>query len=64
MRDLLLEPGYDGKMIKWLSKSEGVFLIIDSNEVARLWGEKKNNKKPMTYEKLSRSLRYEFETCL
>ncbi|KAH9491001.1 ETS- transcription factor Elf-3 [Bulinus truncatus] len=57
MRDLLRSPNNQG-IIEWISKPEGVFRVVNSTEVARLWGEKKKNKKKMTYEKLSRSLRY------
>ncbi|KAI8780807.1 myb protein I [Biomphalaria glabrata] len=57
MRDLLRSPNNQG-IIEWISKPEGVFRVVNSSEVARLWGEKKKNKKKMTYEKLSRSLRY------
>uniref|UniRef100_A0A0B6ZJP0 ETS domain-containing protein n=1 Tax=Arion vulgaris TaxID=1028688 RepID=A0A0B6ZJP0_9EUPU len=57
MRNLLQNSEYEG-IIEWISKSEGVFRVMNSTEVARLWGEKKKNKKQMTYEKLSRSLRY------
>ncbi|BFZ15742.1 hypothetical protein BsWGS_18781 [Bradybaena similaris] len=57
MRDLLHSSESQG-IIEWISKPEGVFRVMNSTEVARLWGEKKKNKKKMTYEKLSRSLRY------
>ncbi|CAG5128533.1 unnamed protein product [Candidula unifasciata] len=57
MRDLLHSSENQG-IIEWISKPDGVFKVINSTEVARLWGEKKKNKKKMTYEKLSRSLRY------
>ncbi|CAL1526371.1 unnamed protein product [Lymnaea stagnalis] len=57
MRDLLRSPSSQG-IIEWISRPEGVFRVVNSTEVARLWGEKKKNKKKMTYEKLSRSLRY------
>ncbi|CAG5114842.1 unnamed protein product [Candidula unifasciata] len=57
MRDLLHTA--DGRgIIEWISRQDGVFRVVNSSEVARLWGEKKKNKKQMTYEKLSRSLRY------
>ena len=45
------------RVIQWESREEGVFRIIDSKEVASLWGKHKGNEK-MTYEKLSRALRY------
>ncbi|GFN83573.1 ets-related transcription factor elf-5 [Plakobranchus ocellatus] len=58
MRDLLKDPSRRGDIIEWISEKEGVFRVVNSAEVARLWGEKKKNKKEMTYEKMSRSLRY------
>uniref|UniRef100_A0A0B6ZIL1 ETS domain-containing protein n=1 Tax=Arion vulgaris TaxID=1028688 RepID=A0A0B6ZIL1_9EUPU len=57
IRDLLHSIDSQG-IIDWISKEDGVFHVKNSTEVARLWGEKKKNKKQMTYEKLSRSLRY------
>lgn len=56
MRDLLHSANSSG-IIEWISQIDGVFRVLNSTEVARLWGEKKKNKKKMTYEKLSRSLR-------
>lgn len=41
---------------RWEDELEGVFRIVESEKLARLWGEKKNNQK-MTYEKLSRAMR-------
>ncbi|XP_025085046.1 ets DNA-binding protein pokkuri-like isoform X1 [Pomacea canaliculata] len=58
IRDLLCDPEHCPRIISWENEREGVFRVVHSTEVARLWGEKKNNKKTMTYEKLSRSLRY------
>lgn len=42
---------------RWEDPIEGVFRIVESEKLARLWGEKKNNQK-MTYEKLSRAMRF------
>jgi len=42
--------------VKWEDKQHGVFSIVDSKRMAKLWGEHKRNA-TMTYEKLSRSLR-------
>lgn len=58
MRDLLKDPRTRGDIIEWISEKDGVFRVVNSAEVAKLWGEKKKNKKEMTYEKMSRSLRY------
>eukprot|EP00794_Sanderia_malayensis_P018149 gene18149-19959_t len=43
--------------ITWVAKSEGLFQIIDSTTIARLWGAMKGNSR-MTHEKLSRALRH------
>jgi hypothetical protein len=46
------------KIIQWEDRAEGVFRIVNSKAVAKLWGEQKDNRKTkMTYEKLSRALR-------
>jgi hypothetical protein len=44
-------------IIRWENRSEGIFRIIDSKQVAQLWGRRKRNT-TMTYEKLSRALRW------
>jgi len=59
MRALLEDATYNPQYIRWENKDEGVFRIVpgQSKHVARLWGLKKNNP-TMTFDKLSRSLRY------
>ncbi|XP_071993606.1 ETS domain-containing protein Elk-4 isoform X2 [Engystomops pustulosus] len=52
---LLEEPGNDD-LICWTS-NDGEFKLLKAEEVARLWGERKN-KPSMNYDKLSRALRY------
>jgi len=49
--------GAGEELVRWENREKGVFLIVNSKEVAELWGKRKRNEK-MTYEKLSRSLRY------
>lgn len=44
------------RIIQWEDQSDGVFRIINSKEVAKLWGKCKRNEQ-MNYEKLSRALR-------
>ena len=44
------------KIIQWENKELGVFRIVNSKEVAFLWGQHKSSNK-MTFEKLSRALR-------
>lgn len=43
--------------IKWVNKSEGTFRFMDTVEVSRRWGQKKQ-KADMNFEKLSRGIRY------
>jgi hypothetical protein len=48
-------------IICWTTNEEnGEFKLIDAEEVARLWGLKKN-KTNMNYDKLSRALRYYYD---
>ena len=59
MRSLLDDPTYNPAFIRWENKEKGVFRIVpgQSKNIAKLWGIKKNNP-TMTFDKLSRSLRY------
>ncbi|KAM8976302.1 ETS domain-containing protein Elk-4 [Pelodytes ibericus] len=52
---LLQEPQHK-KLICWTS-NDGEFKLLQAEEVARLWGVRKN-KPSMNYDKLSRALRY------
>ena len=56
IRDLLHKPEYCPSMVRWENVEEGVFRIVKSEDLARLWGNIKNNPR-MTYEKLSRAMR-------
>uniref|UniRef100_UPI0037E948EF ETS domain-containing protein Elk-4 n=1 Tax=Semicossyphus pulcher TaxID=241346 RepID=UPI0037E948EF len=55
---LLLDPSND-KLICWTNE-EGEFKLLQAEEVARLWGARKN-KPNMNYDKLSRALRYYYD---
>lgn len=59
MRSLLDDPAYNPSFIRWENKEKGVFRIVpgQSKNIAKLWGIKKNNP-TMTFDKLSRSLRW------
>ncbi|KAM9759250.1 ETS domain-containing protein Elk-4 isoform 2-T2 [Menidia menidia] len=55
---LLLDPSND-QLICWTNE-EGEFKLLQAEEVARLWGARKN-KPNMNYDKLSRALRYYYD---
>ncbi|XP_016282302.1 ETS domain-containing protein Elk-1 isoform X4 [Monodelphis domestica] len=58
----LLKEQSNGHLIAWTS-SDGEFKLVDAEEVARLWGLRKN-KTNMNYDKLSRALRYYYDKSL
>ncbi|KAM9301706.1 ETS homologous factor [Gastrophryne carolinensis] len=60
IRDILLTPEKNPGLIRWEDRSEGIFRFLKSEAVAQLWGKKKNNSS-MTYEKLSRAMRYYYK---
>jgi len=60
IRDLLKSSHYNPDYIRWEDSSSGVFRIVHSEAVAKAWGKKKNNPR-MTYEKLSRAMRYYYK---
>uniref|UniRef100_A0A8C4QS13 Transcription factor Spi-C n=1 Tax=Eptatretus burgeri TaxID=7764 RepID=A0A8C4QS13_EPTBU len=58
----LLQILQDQKMahcVWWVDRSKGIFQFSSRNkeELARTWGQRKGNRKPMTYQKLARALR-------
>lgn len=61
IRDLLLKPEYCPSLICWENHDEGIFRFVRSDKVAELWGTIKDNPK-MTYEKLSRAMRYYYKS--
>lgn len=61
IRDLLKKPEYCPSLICWENHDEGVFRFVRSDKVAELWGTIKENPR-MTYEKLSRAMRYYYKS--
>ncbi|XP_024900284.1 ETS-related transcription factor Elf-3 isoform X2 [Pteropus alecto] len=60
IRDILIQPELNEGLMKWEDRQEGVFKFLRSEAVAQLWGQKKRNSS-MTYEKLSRAMRYYYK---
>lgn len=58
---LLLDRSQE-QLICWTNQ-EGEFKLLQAEEVAKLWGARKN-KPNMNYDKLSRALRYYYEKVL
>ena len=62
----LLKVLVDGKhtaIIRWMSREEGTFRVIDSEALAKLWGLHKN-RPFMNYDKMSRAMRYYYHKHL
>uniref|UniRef100_A0A3B3VYD5 E74-like factor 3 (ets domain transcription factor, epithelial-specific ) n=1 Tax=Poecilia latipinna TaxID=48699 RepID=A0A3B3VYD5_9TELE len=60
IRDILIHPEKNQGLMKWEDRREGVFKFLKSEAVAQMWGQKKKNTS-MTYEKLSRAMRYYYK---
>uniref|UniRef100_A0A8V5HCE0 ETS-related transcription factor Elf-3 n=1 Tax=Melopsittacus undulatus TaxID=13146 RepID=A0A8V5HCE0_MELUD len=60
IRDILIHPELNEGLMKWEDRQEGIFKFLRSEAVAQLWGQKKKNSS-MTYEKLSRAMRYYYK---
>ncbi|XP_051980054.1 ETS-related transcription factor Elf-3 [Xyrauchen texanus] len=60
IRDILINPEQNHGLMKWEDRRDGVFKFLKSEAVAQLWGQKKKNSS-MTYEKLSRAMRYYYK---
>nr|XP_019961616.1 PREDICTED: transcription factor Spi-C-like [Paralichthys olivaceus] len=55
----MLEDPSMAHCVSWVPATAGVFRFSSRNkdQVATLWGQRKGNKRPMTYQKMSRALR-------
>lgn len=56
LMEILLTNEYQ-PILKWTDKENGVFKIVDSEALARFWGEYRRKPK-MNYDKMSRAIRY------
>ncbi|XP_038595130.1 transcription factor Spi-C [Micropterus salmoides] len=55
----MLEDPNMAHCVSWVPAATGVFRFSSTNkdQVAALWGQRKGNKRPMTYQKMSRAIR-------
>ncbi|XP_075181622.1 ETS-related transcription factor Elf-5 [Anomaloglossus baeobatrachus] len=61
LRDLLLSPEQNDGILDWEDREQGIFRVVKSEALARMWGQRKRNDR-MNYEKLSRALRHYYKT--
>ena len=53
----VLKDPRNSNLIRWVNKEQMIFKVVNSAALAYLWGMEKNHH-DMTYDKMSRALRY------
>ncbi|KAK4886449.1 hypothetical protein RN001_002720 [Aquatica leii] len=61
LRDLLSNRDTCPSLIKWDDFKKGTFEFVKTEQVAKIWG-KRNDNKTMNFEKFSRAMRYHYKS--